>query len=135
MGIEPFLIASSILGVVAQRLVRLLCPACKEAYSPSPELLQRLNLPTDRDLVFYRAKCCPECKGTGYKGREGVYEVLPFNDEIKNLVVAKATASQIREAALKYDYRPLRDAGIYKVIQGKTSLEAVLKVTIDSESL
>jgi type IV pilus assembly protein PilB len=135
MGIEPFLIASSILGVVAQRLVRLLCPICKEAYSPSPELLQRLNLPTDRDLVFYRAKGCPECKGTGYKGREGIYEVLPFNDEIKNLIVAKATAAQTRDAALKYDYRSLRDAGIYKVIQGKTSLEAVLKVTIDSESL
>jgi type IV pilus assembly protein PilB len=135
MGIEPFLIASSILGVVAQRLVRLLCPTCKEAYTPSPELLQRLNLPMDRDLVFYRAKGCPECKGTGYKGREGVYEVLPFNDEIKNLIVAKATAAQIREAAMKYDYRSLRDAGIHKVIQGKTSLEAVLKVTIDSDSL
>ncbi|MBI4734368.1 MAG: Flp pilus assembly complex ATPase component TadA [Rubrobacteridae bacterium] len=135
MGIEPFLIASSILGVVAQRLVRLLCPVCKEAYTPAPELLQRLDLPLDRDLVFYRAKGCPECKGTGYKGREGIYEVLTFTDEIKNLVVAKATAAQIRDAAIKNDFRTLRDSGISKVIQGKTSLEAVLKVTLDSELL
>jgi type IV pilus assembly protein PilB len=135
MGIEPFLIASSILGVVAQRLVRLLCPACKEAYTPAPELLQRLDLPLDRDLVFYRAKGCPECKGTGYKGREGIYEVLLLNDEIKNLIVLKATAAQIRDAAMKNDFRTLRDAGISKVIQGKTSLEAVLKVTLDSELL
>jgi type IV pilus assembly protein PilB len=135
MGIEPFLIASSILGVVAQRLVRLLCPNCREAYTPAPELLQRLNLPLDRDLVFYRAKGCPECKGTGYKGREGIYEVLLFNDEVKNMIVVKASAAQIREVAAKHDYRTLRDAGINKVIQGKTSLEAVLKVTVDSESL
>ncbi len=135
MGIEPFLAASSILGIISQRLVRLLCQKCKEAYEPAPELLEQLGIPSREGIVFYRAFGCPDCKGTGYKGREAIFEVMEINDELKELIISKSSAAHIRETALKYGFRTLREAGISKVIQGKTSLEAVLKVTMDSEAL
>ncbi len=135
MGIEPFLVSSSILGIVSQRLVRLLCQRCKEAYEPAPELLEQLGIPARDGMVFYRAFGCSDCKGTGYKGREAIFEVMEINDELKELIVSKATAAHMREAALKHGFRTLREAGINKVIAGKTSLEAVLKVTMDSEAL
>jgi len=135
MGIEPFLASSSILGIIAQRLVRLLCGHCKEPYTPAPELLSELGVSTDQEMTFYRSKGCIECKGMGYKGREAIFEILEINDEIKDLIMSKAPAARIREAAAKNGARTLREAGIAKVLQGKTSLEAVLKVTQDAEAL
>lgn len=135
MGIEPFLVASSVLSIVSQRLVRLLCQNCKAPYQPAPDLLKQLGLPADHDIVFYKAVGCPECKGTGYKGREGIYEVMEINEPIKDLIVAKAPAAKVREAAMEAGFKTLREAGIAKVVQSKTSLEAVLKVTMDLEAL
>ncbi|MCL6471572.1 MAG: Flp pilus assembly complex ATPase component TadA [Firmicutes bacterium] len=135
MGIEPFLVASSILGIISQRLVRSLCQHCKEPYEPAPELLKQLGIPDDGKFLFYRAFGCSECKGAGYKGREAIFEVMEINDELKELIVGKAPAVRIREAAMKNDFRTLRMSGINKVVQGRTSLEAVLQATMDSESL
>lgn len=135
MGIAPFLIATSTLGIISQRLVRVLCEHCKEGYQPAPELLGELGLPNRDDFVFYRARGCSECKGAGYSGREGIFEVLEISDELKNLIVSKAPAAKIRETALKSGFRTLRHAGLSKVIKGRTSIEAVLKVTMDSEAL
>jgi len=135
MGIQPFLAATSILGIISQRLVRLLCPSCKEPYKPVPELLSDLNLPNDGSITLYRPKGCTECRGVGYKGREAIFEVLEINDEIRDLIVSRAAAARIREVAEKQGFRTLRDAGIAKVVQGKTSLEIVMKVTQDAGAL
>jgi type IV pilus assembly protein PilB len=134
MGIQPFLAATAILGIISQRLVRLLCPACKEPYAPVPELLADLGLPTDSNINFYKPRGCSECRGVGYKGREAIFEILEVNDEIKELIMQRAATAKIREIAVKQGFRTLRDAGIAKVIQGKTSLEAVMKVTQDSSA-
>ncbi|MBS3910194.1 MAG: Flp pilus assembly complex ATPase component TadA [Actinobacteria bacterium] len=133
MGIEPFLASSAILGIIAQRLVRLLCEHCKEEYAPTPELLDELGLSDAPNLLFYRPHGCIECKGTGYKGREAIFEILEVDEEIKNLIVAKAPAARIRDAALRRGFRTLRDAGLAKIVQGKTSVEAVLRVTQEAE--
>jgi len=135
MGIEPFLVASALLGIAAQRLVRVLCQHCKEPYKPTPELLHELGLPTDDRIVFYRSRGCTECKGAGYKGREGLFEVMEINDELKNLIVAKAPAVKIRDMARRNGFQTLREAGVKKILSGKTSVEAVLKVTLESEAL
>ena len=135
MGIEPFLITSSVLCIVSQRLVRLLCTHCKEPYKPTVELLNQLGLPESQDFTFYRPYGCNACKGTGYKGREAVYEVMEINDEIKDLIVARAPASGIREAAIRNGFQTLRQSGLSKIVQGKTSVEAILKATMDGEFL
>ncbi|HCG99405.1 MAG TPA: hypothetical protein DE036_06325 [Actinobacteria bacterium] len=129
MGIQPFLAGTAIVGVISQRLVRLLCPACKEPYTPVPELVVDLGLSTDKDIVFYRARGCTDCRGVGYKGREALFEILEVNDDVRDLIVARSTASRIREAATKDGFRTMREAGVAKVLQGKTSLEAVIGVT------
>ena len=133
MGIEPFLASTAILGIIAQRLVRLLCEHCKEAYTPAPELLEELGVVNDPNLLFYKPHGCIECKGTGYKGREAIFEILEVDEEVKNLIVAKAPAASIRDAALRKGFRTLRDAGLAKIVQGKTSVEAVLRVTQEAE--
>ena len=135
MGIEPFLASTAILGIIAQRLVRLLCEHCKEAYAPASELLDELGLAHDPNLLFYKPHGCIECKGTGYKGREAIFEILEVDEEIKNLIVAKAPAARIRDAALQKGFRTLRDAGLAKIVQGKTSVEAVLRVTQEAEAV
>jgi type IV pilus assembly protein PilB len=131
MGIQPFLVATATIGVISQRLIRVLCPSCKEPYHPVPELLAELGLPEDQDAVFYKPKGCTECRGLGYKGRAAIFEILEIDNEIKDLIVAKAPPARIREAAEKQDFKTLRDSGIAKVIQGTTSLEIVMKATQD----
>lgn len=135
MGAEPFLVASSMLGIVSQRLVRILCERCKEPYSPTEEILEQLGLDKEGEAKFYRPAGCSECKGIGYKGREAIYEIMEINDEIKNLIATKAPSTWIREAAVKNGFMTLREAGIKKVLEGKTSIEAVLSVTLESEML
>ena len=135
MGIEPFLASTAILGIIAQRLVRLLCEHCKEAYAPASELLDELGLTHSPNLLFYKPHGCIECKGTGYKGREAIFEILEVDEEIKNLIVAKAPAARIRDAALQKGFRTLREAGLAKIVQGKTSVEAVLRVTQEAEAV
>jgi len=127
MGIEPFLISSSIIGILAQRLVRLICPSCKEKYVPSEEVIKDLNLKEKFD--FYRGKGCNKCKGSGLIGRIGIFEFLPMNEEIKNMVTAKASASEIKNKAVKSGMRLLYDDGIEKVKKGVTTIEEVLRVT------
>ncbi|MBI4733948.1 MAG: Flp pilus assembly complex ATPase component TadA [Rubrobacteridae bacterium] len=131
MGIQPFLVATATIGVISQRLVRVLCPSCKEPYQPVPELLQDLGLPTDGDYVFYKAKGCTECRGVGYKGRQALFEILEIDNEIKDLIVSKSPPASIRAAATKQNFKTLRDSGIAKVVEGTTTLEVVMKATQD----
>jgi general secretion pathway protein E/type IV pilus assembly protein PilB len=131
MGVEPFLISSTLEGVMAQRLVRTLCKHCREAYMPSEE-----EVPADFPLEdytagqpIYRAKGCRQCRGTGYSGRLGIYELLVTNDEIRVLASERRGTNEIRKAAIASGMRTLRQDGWLKVARGLTSIEEVLRVT------
>jgi len=128
MGIEPFLISSSLEYVVAQRLVRQLCPSCREQYVPSEGERSILGgIEEGRNL--YRAKGCGGCFHTGYAGRTGIFEVMVVTDTIKQLINEKGDGETIKKAALKEGMAPLRNHGLLKVLSGETSLEEVLRVT------
>lgn len=127
MDIEPFLISSSVIGILAQRLVRVICPSCKEKYTPAEEVIKDLNL--GDKMEFYRGKGCNKCKGSGFIGRIGIFEFLLMNDEIKNMVTAKASAVEIKNRAVKLGMRLLYEDGIDKVKKGVTTIEEVLRVT------
>jgi len=130
MGIEPFLIASSVIGVLAQRLVRVVCPKCKEQYTPPRDAIGRLGIEVDGDarVTFYRGRGCDYCRGTGYKGRVGVYELMIVNDRIRDLVLQKASAHVIREAAIEGGMKTLKDDAVAKILLGQTTLEECLRV-------
>ncbi len=133
MGVEPFLVSSSLIGVMAQRLVRRVCPACREAYLPSPEQLSDLGIPATvtAGKQFFRAHAggCEACLGTGYRGRTGIYELLSVDEEMRNLIVSNPTAGAVKRLALKRGMRTLRDDGAEKVMAGITTMEEVLRVT------
>ena len=128
MGIEPFLISSTVVGVLAQRLVRKLCPACKEAYFPPAASLEELGLDPKEyaNHPFYKAVGCPECGYSGYKGRSGIFELLLIDEELRRAVVARQDASDIRKIAAANGMLNLREDGALKAIKGITSPEEVL---------
>jgi len=132
IGIEPFLVCSSLLLVASQRLVRKLCPDCKEAYKVTPELRQRAGLPSSVKEL-YRAKGCDSCRETGYKGRIGIFEVLPISDKIRELIAKNVSAKEIEKAAKQAGMKLLWDSAIAKAQQGITSLEEVYTVTYKAE--
>ena len=129
MGIEPFLIASSILMVSAQRLIRKLCPDCKEPYKASSKLLKDLNLDTNKEYTFYRANSCETCRNTGYLGRTVITEVLPISQKIKELIMKKATADEIKSIARQEGMFTLRQSGVLRVIDGITTVDEVIRIT------
>ncbi len=120
MGIEPFLIASSLEGVVAQRLVRRICKECKEAYTPSEEELRELGI-KEFNAKFYKGKGCDSCLGTGYKGRIGIFEVLELDEELKSLITRTQDSNEIRKLALRKGYKTMLEDGIEKLKRGITT--------------
>lgn len=130
MGVEPFLIASSVIGVLAQRLVRVICPKCKEDYRPPMDAVKRLNisLEDNTSVTFYRGRGCETCKGTGYKGRIGIYELMWISDDIRDLILQRASSYQIREKAVEQGMKTLRDDALSKILYGTTTLEESLRV-------
>ncbi len=133
MGIEPFLVASAIDCVQAQRLARRLCTECKEPYKPTRKALEEIGFPLEEGEeipTLYRPKGCPKCNGTGYKGRIGIYEVMLMSETIERLAVEKATAEQIKKVALEEGMKTLRMDGFEKVRLGVTSIEEVLRVVV-----
>lgn len=130
MGIEPFLIASSIIGILAQRLVRVLCPDCKKAYKPSAELLAELGLgKADEKYTFYKEEGCARCNHRGYVGRTGIYEMLLPTDAIKEMIIRKESDANLRKEAQRLGMKTLRQGGIEKVIEGFISVSELLRVT------
>jgi len=128
MGIEPFLVATSVIGVLAQRLVRVVCDKCKEKYTPSESILKDSGAKS-KDL-FYRGKGCKKCQNTGFLGRTGIFEFFAINDDIRSMINEKNSADQITAKALSLGLlRILREDGLEKVKQGITTIEEVLKVT------
>ena len=129
MGIEPFLISSSIVGIIAQRLVRRLCPLCKEAYTPTQEVLQTLGMGKNKEkITFYKAKGCSECNDLGYKGRLPLFEIMRMSDEVSKLTMERASTTGLRKQAQLDGMTLLIEDGIQKVQQGLTSIEEVLTV-------
>lgn len=127
MGVEPFLISSSVIGILAQRLVRVICPDCREKYTPASEVLKDLGV--KESISFYKGKGCKACKNTGYAGRIGIFEFLRISEEIKKLIVNKASADEIKKRALQEGMRTLRDDGVGKIKRGITTVEEILRVT------
>ena len=132
MGVESFLIASSIAGVLAQRLLRTVCIKCKEPYKPPQDAIKRLGMSSDvvdrSDVTFFRGRGCDYCKGSGYKGRTGVYELMPITDKVRELILARASSYAIREAAVEAGMRTLKDDAMEKILLGITTLEESLRV-------
>lgn len=126
MGIEPFLVASSLTVVLAQRLVRTICPACRVSYRPSEPELAYFGTPPD---MLYHGTGCDKCKGKGYLGRTGIFELLVIDNEIRPMICDKIDSQRIKMHAISKGMRTLRQDGIEKVLQGITTLEEVLRVT------
>lgn len=131
MGIEPFLIASALNCVIAQRLVRALCSDCKEMYRPAAEILKHMGIVEDpaKPINFYKAVGCDSCLKTGYKGRMPVFEVMEVSDEVAQLIVSKANATDIKKVAIAAGMTTLSDDGLRKVMAGLTTLEEVASVS------
>ncbi|MEE8637519.1 MAG: ATPase, T2SS/T4P/T4SS family [Candidatus Margulisiibacteriota bacterium] len=129
MGIEPFLTASSVAAAIAQRLVRTVCSRCKVPFDPPKELLQRIGFDPNKKYTFFEGKGCRHCRGTGYRGRMGIFEILVVDDKIRELILKKASADEIRKVAVKSGMKTLREDGLLKVQEGKTTLDEVMRVT------
>ena len=131
MGIEPFLISSSILMTCAQRLVRRICTNCKEQFMPEPEVVQKLGLTENKEAVFYHGGGCDRCKGRGYLGRAALIEALPVSEAIRRLIIKRASAAVIKNQAMTEGMKTLRVIGIEKALEGVTTLEEVWGVTAE----
>jgi general secretion pathway protein E len=137
MGIEPFLVSSSLVAVMAQRLVRCVCPTCRVPYRPPMEELRQLGLSLDRlenATVYRTGEGCDVCKRTGYKGRLGIHELLVIDDDVRNLIMKAADSSSIRRAAASRGMTTLREDGAEKLLAGLTTVEEILRVTQDDLS-
>jgi general secretion pathway protein E/type IV pilus assembly protein PilB len=128
MGIEPYLVTSTVVGAMAQRLVRKICPECKEAYQPDYPKLPK-DLPIKRGEKIYRGIGCQKCRNTGFRGRAGIYELMTMNDEIRERIMNRAPISQIIEAGRPSGLRLLREDGWIKVKNGLTTPEEVVRCT------
>jgi type II secretion system protein E len=137
MGIEPFLVSSSVEALIAQRLVRTICEACKEEYRPDAELLREVGFPVDKlaRTKFYRGRGCEECRFTGYKGRMGIYEILVMAENLRPLIIERTSSNTLKQAAIANGMKTLRDDGWHKVMQGITTVEEVARVTQEDEAL
>jgi len=136
MGLEPFLITSSIVLVGAQRLVRKICAGCKEPYRASPEVLEKLNIKADTGrATFYQGKGCSSCLNTGYKGRIALIEVLELSPRIKSLILEDAQEYKIREEARREGMNTLRENGMQLALDGVTTLDEVLRVTVGDQDV
>ncbi|MFQ5455899.1 MAG: type II secretion system ATPase GspE [Nitrospirota bacterium] len=148
MGIEPFLVSSSVIAIIAQRLVRTICDSCKQEYLPQQKEIQKLGLGNlyqesgDRsqesevlkkkgsdNMVFYKGAGCDQCMGTGYKGRHGIYEILLIDDEMRELILARSDSNTIKNKTVENGMTTLRQEGAIKVINGITTTEETLRVT------
>jgi type II secretory ATPase GspE/PulE/Tfp pilus assembly ATPase PilB-like protein len=141
LGVQPFMIASAMSAVLAQRLVRMLCPHCKVRYKPNADLLRKLNLPADKIKYFYRPPepgdeaegggprvPCARCGGTGYHGRVGIFELLVISEGLRALIRENPNLMALKQEALKAGLRSLQEDGMRQVIEGRTSIAELLRV-------
>lgn len=132
MGVEPFLITSSLLGVLAQRLVRCVCTSCREEQEINNKILEKLGL-KDSGIRYFRGKGCNKCLNSGYKGRSGVFELLIPNDQMRSLILSRCSSEELRQLARKNGMTTLRESGIEKLKSGVTNPDEILRVTQEAE--
>lgn len=137
MGIEPFLIASSLICVMSQRLVRRLCDNCKENYKPDPEMIRKVGLTPEqaKTLTFYKPNGCEECLKTGFKGRLAIFEIMEVDDDIAHLVVERSDAHVIKQKATQKGMTTLGQDGLRHIVSGNTTIEEVLSVAFIEEAV
>ncbi len=135
MGVQPFIVAPSIIGVMAQRLVRKLCDNCREKYQVTATDQQRMLSLEGREVYFYRAKGCSQCNQTGYAGRIAIHEVILVNDEMRGLMAHGASVFDIQQSARRTGFQTMRYDGLKKVLRGLTTLEEVERVTLVDEEM
>jgi general secretion pathway protein E len=132
MGVEDYLLTSTVIGILAQRLVRMLCPDCKEPYTALPELVEQMRLTRfsqDREITLWHAKGCANCAKTGYVGRICITEIMPMTDAIRSLVMKHANAADLRVEAIKDGMVTMYEDGLRKAVKGITTFEEVLRAT------
>ncbi|MDZ4199966.1 MAG: ATPase, T2SS/T4P/T4SS family, partial [Kiritimatiellia bacterium] len=132
IGVKPFLVASSVRAILAQRLVRKICPKCKEEHAVTEGERQLLgsSLQQIEGVQLYRGRGCPDCGGTGYRGRMGIYEIFRMDDIVRHMINDQVSASDLRAQARRMGMRTLREDGLRKVVAGMTTLEEVFAVTM-----
>src|SRR3954466_6944479 len=132
LGLEPFLVTATLEGIVAQRLCRKICNNCRDTYTPSEEQLMELELRPDdvAGKIFYYGKGCETCNNTGYKGRQGIYEIMMFDDELRDMIVKHASTQVLRAESRKRGMRTLRQSGLLAIYDGITSIEEVVRETL-----
>jgi type IV pilus assembly protein PilB len=136
LGLEPFLITATLEGIVAQRLVRRICMNCKTAYEPTEDMLMEVGL-TPEDIggkELYYGRGCDQCNNTGYRGRMGIFEIMALNDELRDLIMNKASTNVLRQAAQKGGMRSLRENGLALIFDGMTTIEEVARETLALEA-
>jgi type IV pilus assembly protein PilB len=133
MGIEPFLVSSAVILILAQRLARRICAQCKEEEKIPPPALLKVGFTEEesKTIKCYKGKGCPACNGTGYKGRVALYEVMPIKDELKELILEGASTAEIKKAAIRLGMKTLRMSGMTKVAEGVTTIEEIMRVTFN----
>ena len=133
MGIEPFLVSSTIIGVLAQRLVRRICPECKISFEPHPEQLRELGIKAQNfrkmGKKFYKGEGCDKCRNTGYRGRIGIHELLVMSEAIKKTILENSDDDSIKKNCLKENMVTLRRDGVNKILYGFTTVEEILSIT------
>lgn len=131
MGIKPFLVATSLQGIMAQRLVRMICTNCREPVQYIPEQLSEMGFETEtlKDFSFYKGKGCKNCNNIGYRGRMGIYELVDMNETLRDMAYRMAAANEIRKVARTLGMTTLKEDGIRKAKDGKTTLEEVFRIT------
>jgi len=130
MGVEPYILASSLIGVLAQRLIRVICPDCRTAYTPSQLVLKSIGLKQiPKNLKLFKGTGCANCRHTGFKGRTGIFELMLINENIRHIILKQNSSAEIEIEARKTRIRSLREDGIRKVLQGVTTLEEIMSVT------
>jgi type IV pilus assembly protein PilB len=131
MGIEPYLVATALIGAVSQRLARSICPNCKTQYYPTADVLERAGMPQDSDGLFSKGEGCQACHNSGFKGRCGIFEVMQIDDTLERMIHTRPDEKQVREHLAKTEFLSLREAGLRQVELGRSSIEEVLRVTAD----
>jgi type IV pilus assembly protein PilB len=135
LGVESFLITATVEAIVAQRLVRRICTQCKEEYKPSTEELLELKLHQEdvADRTFYRGKGCSSCNNSGYRGRLALFEIMEFDDSLRELILSQASTAVLRVEAQKRGMRSLRESGLLSIFDGQTTIDEVVRETMLDE--